>query len=167
MDIPNHPKVKPLTAKIARSIGLEQSFVDFVFATERPRCFRYRCEDAQRAWTCYIPDSADVAYPLWSTNGDQTLVLVTNRELSFGKGWHDNNDIEMLSKTSQGLLAHLMNAVLESEVSDEELHFAATACGFRYLDKLLSFRDSDFPDGMSWDEAFDQFIAEIDSAERA
>lgn len=158
----NHPKVKPLTREIANDIGLEPSFIEFVFATSRPSYFQYRIEDPATGWTCFLPDNIDVAYPLWSTNADQTLVLISNGEVAFAKGWHDLADIEMLARSSQGVLAQLMNALVESELSQDDLEFAASSCGFRYLDQLLEFRGRDLQDGQSWNDAFNQFIAKID-----
>src|SRR5262249_4077136 len=133
----NHPKVKAFTREIASQLRLDQSFVDFVFAKERPDRFRYRVEDVKGSWTCYIPEDVTVAYPLWSTNADQTLLLVSGSKISYGKGWHDNPDMEMISQTSQGLLANLLNAIWESEASEEEMREAAEFCGFRYLSDLL------------------------------
>src|SRR4051794_31667285 len=95
----NHPKVKPFTRDIASQLRLDQSFVSFVFAKERPDRFRYQCEDVKGSWTCYVPDDLTVAYPLWSTNADQTLLLLSGSKISYGKGWHDNPDMEMISQT--------------------------------------------------------------------
>lgn len=84
MDDLNHPKVKPFTREIASALAIDPAFVDFVFAEKRPECFRYWVEDVTGGWTCYVPDDFDVAYPLWCTNADQTLILVNESTASFG-----------------------------------------------------------------------------------
>lgn len=156
----NHPKVQPYSRDIGVRYGLELKFLDFIEATDRPRCFRYRVEDVEMAWTCYVPDKFDVAYPLWSTNGDHTLLLVSNEEIWFGKGWHDHPAMEMISRTSQGLLVNLFIAVIESELSDDELQSAAQFAGFRYLKETLTLVDTEH---QNWKEAVEQFIADIDA----
>lgn len=160
----NHPKVKVFTREIACDLAVDPQFVDFVFAENRPECFRYWVEDVQGGWTCYVPDEFDVAYPLWCTNADQTLILVKASTLSFGKGWHDNPDIEMISETTQGLLTHLMAEVAGADVSDEELKRAAEYCGYRFLDELLTLMQQS-PDA-SWTDTLERFIAEVDSRSR-
>ena len=162
----NHPKVKPLTRKIASSLAIDPTFVDFVFAKKRPECFRYWVDDINGGWTCYVPDEFDVAFPLWSTNADQTLILVKGSTLSFGKGWHDNPDMEMISTTTQGLLSNLMIEIAESDVLNDDLRQAAAFCGYRFVDDLLAFIDGPMPEGMSWSEAKDQLIATVDAKSR-
>jgi hypothetical protein len=166
MDDLNHPKVKPFTREIASALGLDSTFVDFVFAECRPKCFRYWVEDVHRGWTCYVPDEFDVAYPLWCTNADQTLILMSDSALSFAKGWHDNPDMEMISRTTQGLLTYLMNQVAESDVPDDELKVAADFCGYRFLHDLLRFIDIPTPAGVSWSDSMRQFIAYVDERSR-
>lgn len=166
MDDFNHPKVKPFSREIAFALAIDPKFVDFVFATDRPKCFRYWVEDVRRGWTCYVPDEFDVAYPLWCTNADQTLILVKDSTLSFGEGYHDNPDMEMISKTTQGLLTRLMNQIAESDVPAEELRQAADFCGYCFLDDLLTFMDGPTPTGVSWSEAMRQFIANVDAKSR-
>ena len=163
MDDLNHPKVKPFTREIASELAIDPTFVDFVFAEQRPECFRYWVEDVAGGWTCYVPDGFDVAYPLWCTNADQTLILVKNSMASFGKGWHDNPNMEMISETTQGLLTYLMNQIAESGVPDDELRQAAKFCGYRFVDDLLAFIDGPEPEGTSWSEAMGQFIAGVDA----
>jgi hypothetical protein len=102
----NHPKVSPITFEIALSLKLEPSFLAFIFAEQRPECFQNWCEIG--GWTCFVPDNFEIAYPIWSTNSDQILILISNGLISYGKGYHDCNEIEMISKTSQGLLAYLL-----------------------------------------------------------
>lgn len=159
----NHPKVKSFSREIASLLRLDESFVDFVFANVRPDCFRYRVEDVQGSWTCYIPDDVTVAYPLWSANADQTLLLLSGSKISYGMGWHDNPDVEMISQTSQGLLANLLNAVWESEASEEEMREAAEFCGFRYLFDLLEFVKAPVPEGTGWDQRWQRFLSAIDA----
>ena len=137
---------------------------DFLwFAKERPECFRYWCEDVKGSWTCYIPDNVTVAYPLWSTNGDQTLLLLSENKTSFGKGYHDEPDIEWVSRTSQGLIADLLNSVWESEVSEEEFIEAAEFCGFRYLTEFLAFAKTPLPEDGTWEQKWRPFISEIEA----
>lgn len=159
----NHPKVRPFTRDIALQLRLDQTFVDFVFAKERPEPFRYWVEDANRGWTCYIPDNITVAYPLWSTNGDQTLLLLSGSMISYGQGWHDNPDMEVISRTSQGLLANLLNSIWESEASEAEMEELAEFCGFRYLSDLLEFVNTHAPDDAEWEQKWRQFISAIDA----
>ena len=162
----NHPKVKRFTREIASALAIDRSFADFAFASNRPDCFRYWVEDVNRGWTCYVPDDIDVAYPLWCTNADQTLILVKGSTLSFGKGWHDNPEMEIISETTQGVLTHLLNQIAESDVPDNELRKAAAFCGYLYVDDLLAFIDGPAPEGMLWSEAMDQFIASVDARSR-
>ncbi len=159
----NHPKVKLFTPDIASELRLDQTFVNFVFAKERPDLFRYWCEDVEGSWTCYVPDDVSVAYPLWSTNSDQTLLLLSETKISFGTGWHDNPDMIRISLTSQGLLASLLNSIWESEASEEEMQEAAEFCGFRYLSDLLEFVNAPAPEGVEWERKWQQFIAAIDA----
>ncbi|MEZ6058603.1 MAG: hypothetical protein R3C01_18030 [Planctomycetaceae bacterium] len=162
----NHPKVKRLTREIAISLAIAPTFVDFVFAEKRPECFRYWVEDINGGWTCYVPDEFDVAFPLWSTNADQTLILVKGSTFSFGKGWHDNPDMEMISTTTQGLLSNLLIEIAESDVPNDDLRQAAAFCGYRFVDDLLAFIDGPMPEGMSWSEAKNRFIATVDAKSR-
>jgi hypothetical protein len=159
----NHPKVTPFTRKIASQLRLDPTFVNFVFAKERRKCFRNWCEDAEGGWTCFVPDSVTAAFPLWSTNADQTLLLISGNEISYGMGYHDNPDIEMISQTSQGLLADLLNRVLESEASEEAMRAAAQCCGFRYLTEYLAFVNAPVPDGVGWEQNWRLFVSEIDA----
>jgi hypothetical protein len=160
----NHPKVTPFTREIASRLRLNSAFVDFVFAKERPACFSYWCDDVNEGWTCFVPDNVSVAYPLWSTNADQTLLLVASSEISYAKGWHDNPDMDIISQTSQGLLADLLNKIWESEVSDEDMQAAAQFCGFRYLREYLEFKALQ-PNGVDWEPKWRQFISGIDAKE--
>lgn len=73
----NHPKVKPLTMTFAQQLKWNPKFLEFVFAAQRQACFDHTCEAPNSGWTCYVPDEFDVAYPLWSTNADQTLLLLS------------------------------------------------------------------------------------------
>ena len=159
----NDPKVALLTPQLAAENGLEPSFVAFVFAAERPQCFRYWCEDFRGGWTCFVPDDVAIAYPLWSCNADQTLLLTTKAGNRFGKGWHDHADIEYIANTTQGLLASLLNSIWEPEVSEQELRNAASFCGFRYVDDIIQFSDADILSGETWSTAFSEFIADIDA----
>ncbi|PQO45770.1 hypothetical protein [Blastopirellula marina] len=158
----NHPKVKPFTREIASALSIDQSFTDFVFAKNRPDCFQYWVEDVNGGWTCYVPDEFDAAYPLWSTNADQTVILVSDSAMAFGKGWHDNPEMEMISATPQGLLTYLVIQLAESGSPDAELRQAADFCGYKYLDDLLAFIDLPTPDS-TWSEVTRQFIAAIDA----
>lgn len=161
MDDLNHPKVKPFTREIASALALDQTFVDFVFADKRPECLRYWVEDVTRGWTCYVPEEFDIAYPLWCTNADQTLILKIGSTLRFGKGWHDNPEMEMISETSQGLLTHLMAELAGAGASDEDLTNAAASCGYRYLDEWIKLMDQ-ASDG-SWTDTLERFIAVVDT----
>jgi hypothetical protein len=166
MDDLNHPKIKPFTREIASALALDSTFVDFVFAENRPECFRYWVEDVRGGWTCYVPDEIDLAYPLWCTNADQTLILVKESTLSFGKGWHDSPDMGVIAETTQGLLTYLINQIAESDVPDDELELAAEFCGYRFLDDYLTFIDAPTRTGDSWSDAMRQFIADVDAKSR-
>ena len=159
----NHPKVKPFTRAIASQLPLDPTFVNFVFAKERPNCFGYWCEDVQGSWTCFVPDDVTVAYPLWSTNADQTLLVLSGTKISYGKGWHDNPEMEMISETSQGLLANLLNSIWESEASEEEMREASEFCGFRYLSDLFEFVNAPTPNCVEWAQSRRQFVSAIDA----
>lgn len=163
---PNHPKVTVLTPAIASQLPLDLSFVNFVFAKERPECFRYWVEDAGRGWTCFVPESVDRAYSLWSTNSNQTLLLVTGKELSFAKGYHDDPGIEWVSKTSQGVLADLLDKIWSSGSSRDELTAAAQFCGFRFLVELFAHGDSPLLESPGWEDRWRQLIADIDAKSR-
>ncbi len=101
-------------------------------------------------WTCYVPEEFDVAYPLWCTNADQTLILVKGSAIYFGKGWHDNADMEMISRTTQGLLTYLIVQLVDVGDSDDEILQAAAFCSYRYLDELRELMGQT-PD-RSWNE---------------
>ena len=162
----NHPKVTAFTLEIASRLSLDSAFVNFVLAKERPRCFDSWCEDVESGWTCFVPDKVDIAFPLWSTNADQTLILLAGTEVSYAKGWHDNPDMEIISQTSQGLLADLLNKIWESEASDEEMQAAANACGFKYLSEYLEWVSAPETNPGDWQERWGQFISAIDAKER-
>ncbi|MDB5340971.1 MAG: hypothetical protein JWN70_6590 [Planctomycetaceae bacterium] len=158
----DHPKVQPFTRQVASELRLELSFVEFVFNTDRPECFRYWCEPVEGSWTCYIPDDVDVAYPLWACNGDQTLLLLADGQISYGKGYHDALDMEMISRTSQGLLADVINLLYESETTEDELRRAADLCGFRFLTEYLAFIKPRIPSERDWRGRWKSFIEDID-----
>lgn len=162
----NHPKVKPFTREVAASLEIEPAFVDFVFADNRPECFRYWVEDVNRGWTCYVPNEFDVAFPLWCTNADQTLMLANKSGLCFGRGSHDNPEVQPIAKTTQGLLTYLVNQIAESDATDDELRQAAEFCGYRHLEALLAFIDGPVPAGAAWHDAMNQLIADVDGMSR-
>ena len=162
----NHPKVTPFTREIASTHSLDPTFVEFVVAESRPECFDYWVEDVNTGWTCYVPDEFQAAHPLWSTNADQTLILVNESTLAFAKGWHDNPQMEMISGTSQGLLTYLMNQIAEEDIPDDELRLAAQFCGYRFVEELLAFIDGPESTNGSWAQAMDEFIADIDGKSR-
>lgn len=134
----NDPKVKPLTREAAANLGLEPEFVAFLFSGSRPACFDYWVENPDKGWTCYVPPDVDVAYPLWCTNGDQTLVCVGQGRRWFMHGYHDDVEVHDIASTVQGLLADLFFKMYDSEATVEELRDAAVSCGFRYLDRVIS-----------------------------
>ncbi len=157
----NHPKVRVFSCEVASHLRLEPSFVDFVFADYRPECLRNWVEDAHTGWTCYVPEEFDVAFPLWCCNADQTLILGKGSEIFFGEGWHDNAEMEMISRTTQGLLTRLIAKLIDVGDSDDELHQAAESCNYSYLDELLELvrQTTD----RSWSETLKRFIAEVDA----
>jgi hypothetical protein len=159
----NHPKVKPLTPAIASQLQLDPTFVNFVFAEERPECFRYWCEDAKYGWTCHVPDAVEHAYVLWSCNSDQTLLLVSGGELIYAKGYHDDPEITLISQTSQGLLANLLNEAYETEATRDEIIDAAKLSGFRFVNEYLAFAESSLADRANWANRWRQFIDGIDA----
>ena len=159
----DHPKVAPFTQDVARGLQIEPSFVDFVFAVERPVCFQYWCESVDGGWTCFVPDEIDIAYPLWSCNADQTLLLLSHGNISFGKGYHDAADMEMISGTSQGLLADLINLLYESETPEEEILLAAEFCGFRFLTDYFTFIKEPIPYETDREKRWSAFVRSIDA----
>ncbi|MEZ6045232.1 MAG: hypothetical protein R3C11_06545 [Planctomycetaceae bacterium] len=160
MDDLNHPKVRKFTREIGRRLRIDESFLDFVFADKRPDCFQYWVEDVASGWTCYVPDEFDVTYPLWSTNANQTLLLVTGDSLVFGQGYHDSPEVNLIAKTTQGLLTELMIQLIESEASDVELREAAEFCGYRFFDRLLILMDTISSEDYS--VLIGHFITEVD-----
>ncbi len=82
----NHPKVQAFTREVASNLAIDRTFIGFVFAEHRPECFRYWVEDVNGGWTCYIPDEYDVAYPLWCTDADQTLILAEDQRCRLAWG---------------------------------------------------------------------------------
>jgi hypothetical protein len=155
----NHPTVKPLTLDAAIALALEPEFVAFVFAESRPPCFDYWVESYDRGWTCFVPDQVEVAYPLWSTNADQTLVCVGQKRLWFMQGHHDDPDTYDIAETVQGLLADLFIKLYESEATIEDLRNAATSCGFRHVDDVIAFAESS---GENYYDRKSDLIARID-----
>lgn len=144
-------------------LGVEPAFVEFVFAETRPTCFEFRIEDPKSGWTCFLPDEVDAAYPLWSANADQTLLLVSDGEERHLGVVVVPLSVPNVACTEQGLLARLLNAVHESEASDHEMAEAAAAAGFRFLPELLDFVAKPVPEGRSWDDSWDRFRADIDT----
>ncbi len=163
MSVLAHPKVSQFTREIGSELGLESSFLDFVFSKARPDCFRDWCRDADNGWTCYVPDDVIVAYPLWSTNSDQILLVVSESEISYAMGFHDHPNIKFLSKTSQGLLADLLSQMWDV-ISEVEMGEAIEFCKFMYSWDLFvfvrSFRKTE--EGVSWKQNRSSFIADVD-----
>jgi hypothetical protein len=164
----NNPKIQPLTRSLALQLGLDPAFVEFVFATERPSSFDYWCEDLAGSWTAFVPDHVTVAYPLWATGADQTLLLVSGSSVSYGKGYHDGTpDVERISQTSQGLLATLLMQIWESGATADEMRDAAQFCGFHFWRDLVEFLDATASlDSQLWSKQEQTFIAEIDAKYR-
>lgn len=158
----NHPKISKFTRDVAATLDVDRSFAEFVFVESKPACFEFRCQPAECGWTCYVPDNVDVAYPLWSSNADQTLLIVSRGAVTFADGYHDDPTIDRISSTSQGLLAKLFISLYESEVADEELTAAAAFAGFRFLDDCIQFQNSNGADYANWDSLLAGFIATID-----
>lgn len=158
----NHPKISTFTRNVAATLNVERSFVDFVFAESKPSCFEFRCQPAQSGWTCYVPDDVDVAYPLWSSNADQTLLTVSRGAVAFADGYHDDPTFDRISGTAQGLLATLFISLYESEVTDDDLTAAAAFAGFRFLADCIRFQNSNGADYANWDSLLADFIATID-----
>jgi len=159
----NDPKVRPFSRAIGQQLGLEPKFIDFVFSPHHHDFFRYRVESVGESWTAIIPPDVSAAYPLWSSNGEQTLVCVNGEGLWFGLGWHDgSDDPEYLSKSVQGLLARLFIDGVDPSAPLLEYEAAAETCGFRYLSDVVSFlRASAGHDG-AFQEKIWHFINEID-----
>ncbi|PQO43869.1 hypothetical protein [Blastopirellula marina] len=162
MDDLHHPKVSPFDRNIAASLNLQPAFIDFVFAESKPACFDFRCEPAENGWTCFIPDEIDVAYPLWSANADQTLLLVRSDGCYYGHGYHDDPTVAYVSRTSQGLLAELFIAMYESETEISELQNAAEFASFRYLNACIDFSKKHGADFRNYYQLRERLIAEID-----
>ena len=160
----NHPKVKLLTPDVARQLALGAVFTDFLFAQSRPGCFSFWVDPPTRGWTSYVPDHVDVAYPLWSTNADQTLLCVGENRRWFMQGYHDGMEPCDIANTVQGLLANLFFAMSDAGATDDELREAAKTCGFHYLDEFMSFfaklSDEDYE---TWTK---RLVTEIDGRAR-
>jgi len=158
----NHPKVTPLTRELAASYALDGTFVDFVFAEKKPACFDYHCEPASNGWTCDIPDEYDRAHPLWSSNANQTLLLASKAGIRFGHGYHDDPEINLVARTTQGLLADLFIDLYERNRSASPLHEGAVFCGFQFLAECKQFQLDQSGDFNQWQKRKAEFIAFID-----
>ncbi len=155
----NHPKVKSLTPGIAAALNFEPSLVSFLFSASRPACFDYWVESPDEGWTCNVPPHVDVAYPLWCTNADQTLVCVGQGRQWFMHGSHDSPETHDIATTVQGLLADLFFTLFESETTPEKLREAAACCGFRYVEDIITVGETRQDD--YWNEK-DRMVKEID-----
>jgi len=71
--------------------------------------------------------------------------------------------MEMVSQTSQCLLADLLREIWESEASEEEMRVAAESCGCRYLTEFFAFVKDSRPEGVSWEQKWRPFVARIDA----
>jgi hypothetical protein len=156
-----HPKVSAFTPVVAARLRLDPAFVAFVFASDKPESFSYWCDPADEGWSIAVPDDWEAAYPLWSTNGNQTLLLRSGTSYAFAHGSHDDEDVDIVAQTVQGLLADLFITLWESDESEPALRHAAEFCGFRHLDEVLEFerqhnRDRDYSKQRS------RFIARVD-----
>ena len=155
----NHPKVKPLTLQIAREIELDERLIELIFADTVPECFEYRIEPIEGSWTCNIPDEYDVAYPIWSCNGDQTLVCLKGKETHFIEGYHDDPEIKRVSRTTQGLLAYILLNWFEGD-EPEDVQEAANACGFKHAELVIDYFEQDIED---FDAEEAKIIASVDA----
>jgi hypothetical protein len=149
-----------MTREVARDLGFDAGFIEFIFAESRPPCFEYCLEPPGNGWTCHIPDEYEAAYPLWSQNGDQTLVCVSGQNIYFINGYHDDPDVTVKSRTDQGLLAEIFIDMYESEESEEALREASLFSGFAHLDQVLEFCERE--GGNDYDDERKQLIAAID-----
>lgn len=154
-----HPKVKEFSADVAKEFNLDEKFTEFVLSDNKPLCFEYRVENPSNGWTCYLPDEVEVAYPLWSCNADQTLLCVDKGGYWFARGYHDDHDLNRISNSHQGLLADLFISLYESEETDFALKEAASASGFRFLEKVLEFLEQEHEDHYGECE---KFVLEVD-----
>ncbi|MCA9616695.1 MAG: hypothetical protein KC586_28245 [Myxococcales bacterium] len=165
MDL-NHPKVAPFTREVARALRLDPSFVEFVLASEKPECMSYWCEEPTAGWAAWVPDEWEVAYPLWCTGSNPTVILCAGDTHVFAHTYHDSDFVNVVARTAQGLLADLFVNLWENEVEDDPLRDAATACGFRYLDEVLRFEE-EHNAAANYRELLPAFIAHIDALDES
>lgn len=156
-------------------LGLSEPLVKFVMEEPRTGIFTYWCEDKYGGWLCSIPTDVTAVYPLWSCNGDLTVLWVRNGNREFVRTYHDDPESRFLAFTEQGLLARLFHRVMESqdwntpsEVADSEqvLMAAAKRLGFTYMQEFLDLymqSDKD-PDGYS--QRIEKLILSIDKKDQ-
>ena len=159
----NHPKISEFTRTVGSNHKLSDRFVNFILSNAKPPCFDFRCEPAANGWTCFVPDDVDVAYPLWSVNGDQTLLLVNSAGLRFAYGYHDEPDVDIVSTTPAGLLCRLFIAMIESEEPESSLQAGADFAGFLHLKDCLAFCDANSANYREYDHLIAEFTASIDA----
>lgn len=159
----NHPKISEFTCAVGINYKLSDRFVNFVLAKTKPPCFDFRCEPAANGRTSFVPDDVDVAYPLWSANADQTLMLVNSAGLRFAYGYHDESDVDIVSTTPSGLLCRLFIALIESEEPESSLQAGADFAGFSFLADCIAFCDANSASYREYDHLIAKFTARIDA----
>ncbi len=157
-----HPRVSEFTHDVAKTLKLDKAFVEFVLNPSRPACFSYRCAPAANGWTCFVPDDAEVAHPLWSCNANQTLIFVSQGTVLYAKGSHESPTIDPIARTPQGLLADLFIDLYEDETELTELEAAADFAGFRFLGDCIEFQTANGANAIQWESLLADFIAAID-----
>ena len=71
--------------------------------------------------------------------------------------------MEMMSGTSQGLLADLINELYESLTPEDEIGFAAKFCGFGFLAEYFAFIKEPIPYETDRKKRWNAFIRSIDA----
>lgn len=158
-------------------LGLSKTLADFVMHEPRRGIFNYYCGEKYLGWLC-IPKDVSAIYPLWSLDGNLTVVWVRNGVREFVQTYLDGD--VFLGNSEQALLAHLFRPIMEhldwenvadTAKSKRKLVKAAAQLNFKYMEELLRLfelldqpdSDDDQPDSYDvFDQQFDELVTAID-----
>jgi hypothetical protein len=155
-------------------LGLSEKLIAFVMTEPRQGIFTYRCEEKYGGWPSHVPEDVTAVYPLWSCNGDLTVVWIRAGHREFVRLYHDDPDVTLLARSEQGLLAKLFlplmeglswNDATEVAASEKKLVEASATLNFKYIGEFIELyaRSGDDPDGYT--ERINHLMSEIDQQE--